>query len=54
MIVGYAVPWVLNRVNHATYQRTQLEEIMSDYLGDTTFKQIIMDEALVVAYDYNG
>jgi len=25
IVVGYAVPWLVNRLGHATYQRVQLE-----------------------------
>jgi len=38
IIVGYLVPWVLNRITHATYKRDKLEKIMEDYLGDSTFE----------------
>lgn len=38
IIVGYAVPWVVNRVGHATYQRDQLEDIMHEYLGNSNFE----------------
>jgi len=54
IFAGYFVPWVINRVTHATYQRVELEKIMDHYLGDSTFEQILTDECMVVAYDYNS
>lgn len=54
VFVGSIIPWVINRVSHATYKRDQLETIMETNLGDTTFNQILTDECMVVAYDYNS
>jgi len=35
---GYLVPWAINKVTHALYQRKELEKIMEDYLGDSDFE----------------
>jgi len=36
--LGYLLPWAINKVTHALYQRDQLEQIMEDYLGDADFE----------------
>lgn len=36
--LGYLVPWGINKVTHALYQRTELENIMEEYLGDADFE----------------
>jgi len=36
------------------YNRTQLEALMTDYLGQANVSQALTKEVLIVAYDYNS
>lgn len=54
LTLGYLVPYLINKLTHALYQRTQLEKIMTEYLGDSDFETLLTKELMVVAYDYNS
>ena len=54
MVLGTILPKLVYKVNSALYKRDGLEVLMKDYLGDATFQEIMTDELLVVAYDYNS
>jgi hypothetical protein len=53
-ILGYFGPTTFAFLSKAKYKREKLEKIMNDYLGHADFSQILTDETLVVAYDYNS
>ena len=53
-LLGIQVPALVNTLNHSLYSRTQLDNIMKDLLGDFRVDQVLTDEVLLVAYDYNS
>ena len=53
-IIGYIGPTTFAFLSKAKYKREKLEKIMNDYLGHANFGQILTDETLIVAYDYNS
>lgn len=54
IVVGMVFPALIYKVNSALYKRDGLEELMIEYLGAAKFNEIMTDEMLMVAYDYNS
>jgi len=42
------------KVGMAKYSRASLDNIMKDLLGAHDFNEILTDELLIIAYNYNG
>ena len=53
-VFGYTGPSTLVFLSKAKYKREKLEKIMQEYLGHANFNQLLTNETLVVAYDYNS
>lgn len=53
-VLGFAIPWAVNKVTHSSYNRASLDNIMKTLLGDFKIKETLSDEVLLVAYDYNS
>ena len=53
-IFGYFFPFIINMLSNSLYDRTNIEKIMVEFLGDSYFGDALTDELLVVAYDYNS
>lgn len=51
--IGGFLPWISNLLGNSLYDRSNIDGIMMEYLGNETFKNILTDELLVVAYEYN-
>ncbi len=58
MVVGLLLanflPPIVNLLLGSRYNRVKLEALMKDKLGDAGFNDVLTDEILVVAYDYNS
>ena len=54
MVIGYLIPFGINKLTHSLYKRDNVDKIMKDLLGDSYFHDAIIDELMVVAYDYNS
>jgi patatin-like phospholipase/acyl hydrolase len=54
VVFGKYIPQSLNTINHSLYSRASLDNIMRKLLGNFTVSQVLTDELLVVAYDYNS
>lgn len=54
LILGYKVPFYYNKLANPSYIRGGLDEKMSEILGETHIKDVLSDEVLIVAYDYNN
>lgn len=52
--IGYLGPDSISTLSRAKYNRNKLEAIMREYLGHSNFSQLLTDETIVVAYDYNS
>ena len=52
--IGYYAPTITNFLSVAMYDRKSLDQVMYEYLGGITLKQVISDEVMLVAYDYNS
>jgi hypothetical protein len=51
--IGGFLPWVTNLLGNSLYDRKNIDKIMMDYLGSERFENVLTDELLVVAYEYN-
>lgn len=54
LVLGIEIPKVSNMLDSAKYSRKSLDNIMHKLLGDFNFDDIVTDELLVVAYEYNS
>lgn len=54
LVLGTTLPKLINKVTHSQYNRKGLDAIMKDLLGDHHIKDVLSDEVLIVAYDYNS
>ena len=51
--IGGFLPWITNLLSNSLYDRKNIDKIMMDYLGAEKFDNILTDELLVVAFEYN-
>mmetsp|Transcript_4126 Transcript_4126/g.6982 ORF Transcript_4126/g.6982 Transcript_4126/m.6982 type:complete len:291 (-) Transcript_4126:43-915(-) len=54
LILGVQLPALVNKVNNSLYSRDQLDNIMKTLLGEHRLEDVLTDEILIVAYDYNS
>jgi len=52
--LGYEVPKITNMLSSSKYSRTNLDALMKTLLGEYGFNDIVTQELLVVAYEYNS
>lgn len=50
----YICQTIYNKVGKSRYSRASLENVMVELLGDYRIDEVLSDEVLVVAYDYNS
>ena len=53
-VIGTVLPSLVNKLTHSLYSRTSLDSIMKTLLGSYTIDQVLTDEIMIVAYDYNS
>ena len=53
-LISEFIPALIYKLAHSKYSRASLDNIMQEYLGAANIKDVISDEVLVVAYDYNS
>lgn len=57
MLISPFVAWYLllltYKLSHAFYVRTGIDQLLKANFGDRTFNDIMIDELLVVAFDYD-
>jgi len=54
ILTGIFLPMAFSQLNSSLYKRSNLEKIMDDYLGAYNVEDVLTDEILIVAYDYNS
>ena len=54
IMLGLILPKKIDRLNHSNYDRSSLDTIMVNLLGQYNITETISDEVLIVAYDYNS
>jgi patatin-like phospholipase/acyl hydrolase len=54
IVLGSTLPQGIKALNSSLYKRYKLEKLMGLYLGDNSFDNLLTDELMVVAYDYNA
>ena len=54
LVLGIKLPPVWFMATHSKYRREGVEAVMQAKIGGKNFDQILTDELLVVAYDYNN
>ena len=54
LTISYGVPYLIFKLQSARYNRTKLEALMEECLGEAYITDAITDELLIVAYDYNS
>lgn len=52
--LGYEVPKITNMLSSSKYSRVNLDALMKKLLGEYGFNDIVTQELLVVAYEYNS
>ena len=53
-LLGFIVPKLMTMLSNAKYYRTALDDIAAEYYGDMKIAEMLGDEVLIVAYDYNS
>ena len=52
--LGFGIPKLTNLLSNSLYQRDKLDDIMSEYLGHGKFDQLLTNETVIFAYEYNS
>lgn len=53
VLFGHGITAVIFKLFSASYDRSSMDKIMEDLLGDFTFEDILTHELFVVSYSYN-
>ena len=54
IVMGSFLPFLYTKLTNASYNRAGLDGIMKNLLGEYHIKDVLSDEVLIVAYDYNS
>ena len=53
-LISFIFPNLFSFLDGALYDRTQLEGLMLELIGERYVKEALTDELMIVAYDYNS